>query len=72
MVNEIIAKNSEKHHAVNAFKLAVVNFDTAQFYNTYNSLVAERSFKEMFNVVLVPPISKPGLNVSNSSPLTSV
>ena len=40
LVNEIIAKNSEKHHAINAFKLAMVNFDTYQFYNTYNSLVA--------------------------------
>ena len=61
MVNEIIAKNSEKHHAVNAFKLAMVNFDTAQFYNTYNSLVAERSFKEMFNDVLVPLMNELGL-----------
>ena len=61
MVNEIIAKNSEKHHAVNAFKLAMVNFDTAQFYNTYNSLVAERSFKEMFNDVLVPLMIELGL-----------
>ena len=61
MVNEIIAKNSEKHHAVNAFKLAMVNFDTAQFYNTYNSLVAERSFKEMFNYVLVPLMNELGL-----------
>ena len=61
IVNEIIAKNSEKHHAVNAFKLAMVNFDTAQFYNTYNSLVAERSFKEMFNDVLVPLMNELGL-----------
>jgi DNA-binding transcriptional MerR regulator len=61
MVNEIIAKNSEKHHALNAFKLAMVNFDTAQFYNTYNSLVAERSFKEMFNDVLVPLMNELGL-----------
>ena len=61
MVNEIIAKNSEKHHAVNAFKLAMVNFDTAQFYNTYNSLVAERSFKEMFNDVLVPLMNELGM-----------
>lgn len=61
MVNEIIAKNSEKHHAVNAFKLAMVNFDTAQFYNSYNSLVAERSFKEMFNDVLVPLMNELGL-----------
>jgi DNA-binding transcriptional MerR regulator len=61
IVNEIIAKNSEKHHAVNAFKLAMVNFDTPQFYNTYNSLVAERSFKEMFNDVLVPLMNELGL-----------
>jgi DNA-binding transcriptional MerR regulator len=61
LVNEIIAKNSEKHHAINAFKLAMVNFDTHQFYNTYNSLVADRSFKELFNEVFIPLMTELGM-----------
>lgn len=61
LVNEIIAKNSEKHHAVNAFKLAMVNFDSNQFYNTYNSLVADRSFKEMFHEVFIPLMNELGM-----------
>ena len=64
MVNEIIAKNNEnneKHHAINAFKLAMVNFDAHQFYNTYNSLVAERNFKELFNEVFIPLMTELGM-----------
>lgn len=61
MVHEIIAKNSEKNHAINAFKLAMVNFDSAQFFNTYNSLLAERSFREVFTDVFVPLLNELGL-----------
>lgn len=61
MVHEIISKNSEKNHAINAFKLAMVNFDSAQFYNTYNSLLAERSFREIFTEVFVPLLNELGL-----------
>lgn len=61
MVNEIISKNNEKHHAINAFKLAMVNFDAHQFYNTYNSLVAERNFKELFNEVFIPLMTELGM-----------
>jgi DNA-binding transcriptional MerR regulator len=61
LVNKIIAKNNEKHHAINAFKLAMVNFDAHQFYNTYNSLVAERNFKELFNEVFIPLMTELGM-----------
>ena len=61
MVHEIISKNSEKNHAINAFKLAMVNFDSTQFYNTYNSLLAERSFREIFSEVFVPLLNELGL-----------
>jgi len=61
LVHEIIAKNSEKNHAINAFKLAMVNFDSAQFFNTYNSLLADRSFREVFTDVFVPLLNELGL-----------
>jgi len=61
MVHEIISKNSEKNHAINAFKLAMVNFYSAQFYNTYNSLLAERSFRAIFTEVFAPLLNELGL-----------
>lgn len=61
LVREIVSTNSEKGHAINAFKLAMVNFDQALFLNTYNSLLAERSFREIFNEVLIPLLNELGL-----------
>lgn len=61
LVREIVAKNSEKSHAINAFKLAMINFDQALFFNTYNSLLAERSFREIFVEVFMPLLSELGL-----------
>ena len=61
IVREIIAKNSEKSHALNAFKLAMVNFDQNLFFSTYNSLLADRSFREIFNEVFIPLMTELGL-----------
>lgn len=60
-VREIVAKNSQKSHAINAFKLAMVNFDQTLFVTTYNAIVAERSFKDIFNEVFIPLLSELGL-----------
>ncbi len=61
LVNEIIARNSEKHHAINAFKLAMVNLDSAHFFQTFNSLMVERNFREIFNKVFIPLLNELGL-----------
>ncbi|MEM6895127.1 MAG: MerR family transcriptional regulator [Bacteroidota bacterium] len=61
IVREIVASNSEKNHAINAFKLAMVNFDQTLFLNTYNSLLAERSFRDIFNEVFIPLLNELGL-----------
>ena len=61
LVREIVAKNSEKTHAINAFKLSMINFDQALFFNTYNSLLAERSFREIFIEVFIPLLNELGL-----------
>ncbi|MEM1340231.1 MAG: MerR family transcriptional regulator [Bacteroidota bacterium] len=61
IVREIVAKNSEKSHAINAFKLSMINFDQALFFNTYNSLLAERSFREIFIEVFIPLLNELGL-----------
>ena len=61
MVKEIVAKNSKKSHAINAFKLAMINFDQSLFQKTYNSLLAERSFREVFHEVFIPLLNELGL-----------
>lgn len=61
MVKEIVAKNSVKNHAINAFKLAMINFDQTLFINTYNSLLSERSFREIFSEVFIPLLNELGL-----------
>ncbi|KPM31568.1 Regulatory protein MerR [Croceitalea dokdonensis DOKDO 023] len=61
LVREIVAKNSEKSHAINAFKLSMINFDQNLFFNTYNSLLAERSFRDIFNEVFIPLLNELGL-----------
>ncbi|MEN1784906.1 MAG: B12-binding domain-containing protein, partial [Bacteroidota bacterium] len=44
-----------------AFKLSMINFDQALFFNTYNSLLAERSFREIFVEVFIPLLNELGL-----------
>ena len=61
IVREIVAKNSEKDHAINAFKLSMINFDQALFFNTYNSLLSERSFRAIFTEVFIPLLNELGL-----------
>ncbi|KQC29577.1 MerR family transcriptional regulator [Flagellimonas eckloniae] len=61
LVREIVSNNSEKSHALNAFKLAMVNFDQTLFQNTYNSLLSERSFRDIFNEVFIPLLNELGL-----------
>ncbi|AKA35921.1 MerR family transcriptional regulator [Flagellimonas lutaonensis] len=60
-VHEIIANTSENSHAINALKLAMVNFDQNLFYETYNSLLAEKSFKTVFYEVFIPLLTELGL-----------
>jgi DNA-binding transcriptional MerR regulator len=61
LVREIISEKSVKHHAINAFKIAMMNFDQTLFFNTYNSLLSEKSFREIFYDVFIPLMNEIGL-----------
>lgn len=61
VVREIVAKNSFKNHTLNAFKLAMVNFDQTIFFNTYNALINEKSFREVFKETFIPLLNELGL-----------
>jgi hypothetical protein len=61
LVNEIISEKSAKHHAISSFKMAMMNFDHAMFFSTYNKLLSEKSFREIFFEVFIPLIGELGL-----------
>ncbi len=61
LVKEIVARNSFKNHSINAFKLAMVNFDQTMFFNTYNRLLADKSFRDIFYDVFIPLMNELGL-----------
>ncbi len=61
LVKQIMSEKSVRHHAINAFKIAMINFDQALFFNTYNSLLAERSFREVFYDVFIPLLNEIGI-----------
>ena len=61
MVRGIISNKNAKNHAVNAFKMAMMNFDQELFSNTYNWLRDEKSFQEIFHQVFIPLMEEIGL-----------
>lgn len=61
IVNEIVTEKTAKSHAVSAFKMAMMNFDQSLFFTTYNNLLSEKSFKEIFFQVFIPLIEEIGI-----------
>lgn len=61
LVREIISEKSVKNHAISAFKIAMVNFDQEHFFTTYNQLLSEKSFREVFHQVFIPLMNELGL-----------
>lgn len=61
LIRDIVSNKNPKNHAVNAFKMAMMNFDQDLFLNTYNWLQEEKSFSEIFHQVFVPLLEEIGL-----------
>ncbi|MFK7812954.1 MAG: MerR family transcriptional regulator [Maribacter sp.] len=61
LVREIVAKSSVKNHAINAFKLSMINFDQSLFMSTYNTILADKSFREVFKDFFIPLLNEIGL-----------
>lgn len=61
LVKQIVSSKNSKNHAINAFKMAMMNFDQELFLNTYNWLEEEKSFKEIFHQVFLPLLDEIGL-----------
>lgn len=61
LVREIASKSNIESHAVNSFKLAMLNFDQALFYSTYESLLKNKSFEIIFYDIFIPLLTEIGL-----------
>ncbi len=61
IVNRIISEKSVNHHALSAFKMAMMNFDHKLFFTTYNTLLAEKSFKQVFYEIIIPLMNEIGM-----------
>ncbi|MFP4846369.1 MerR family transcriptional regulator [Winogradskyella sp. PE311] len=61
LVREIAAESNLESHAINAFKLSMLNFDQSLFYNTYNTLLKEKDFHEIFYEIFIPLLTEIGL-----------
>ena len=60
-VREIASRNKVDHHAINAFKMAMLNFDQVLFYHTYMNFIEKHSFRELFYEVFIPLLNEIGL-----------
>ena len=61
LVRDIVTDKSVKHHAISAFKMAMMNSDQSLFFKTYDDLLSEKSFREVFHEVFIPLMNEIGL-----------
>ena len=60
-VQEIMAVQNSKNHVLNAFKMAMINFDQTRFSHTFNTLLADHSFRDIFKNYFIPLLHELGL-----------
>lgn len=60
-VREIASRAKVEDHAINALKMSMINFDQVLFYNTYNNLIENKTFSEIFYDVFLPLLNEIGL-----------
>jgi DNA-binding transcriptional MerR regulator len=61
LVKEVSKNDHTNNHAIDTFKLSMLNFDQKLFYDTYESLIKEKSFLEMFYQDFIPLLSEIGM-----------
>ena len=61
LVKQITTEKTAKNHAINSFKMAMMNFDQSLFFKTYDALLSEKSFREVFFEVFIPLMNEIGL-----------
>ena len=60
-VKELVFKDGFESGALNSFKLAMLNFDEGFFNQTYNSLLSQLTFRDIFTKVFMPFMNEIGI-----------
>ncbi|WP_417939862.1 MerR family transcriptional regulator [Flavobacterium sp. RS13.1] len=61
LVREIISVKNSQNYAINSFKMAMMNFDQELFFNTFDWLISEKSFQQVFKEHFLPLLKELGL-----------
>jgi len=56
-----LALEHEEAHSINTFKTAMFQFNQQLFADTYNALLENRSFPELFRTVFIPLLNQIGI-----------
>ena len=67
LVKNISSTNNSKDRAIKSFILSMYNFDQNLFFDTYNSLLKTKTFREIFQQVFIPLLENIGLLWQTSS-----
>lgn len=60
-VKEIALQLNAENHAINDFKMSMINFDHALFYKTYNELLTNNNFSNIFYSTFIPLLNDIGM-----------
>lgn len=61
LVREIVTQKTAKSHAISEFKLAMLHFDQKLFLQTFEWLMNEKSFSDIFYEVIIPLTNELGI-----------
>lgn len=61
LVREIASKGNQQHHALNALKMSMLNFDQILFNKTYSNLLQENTFRDIFYDVFISLLEEIGI-----------
>nr|WP_321223327.1 MerR family transcriptional regulator [uncultured Psychroserpens sp.] len=61
LVKEVAENEQTNNHVIDTFKLSMLNFDQKLFYDTYESLINEKSFLDVFYQDFIPLLSQIGM-----------
>jgi DNA-binding transcriptional MerR regulator len=61
LVREIISRKNSQNYSINSFKMSMMNFDQEIFFNTFDWLISEKSFQEVFKEHFLPLLKELGL-----------
>ncbi len=61
LVKEVAKNDHTNSYSIDTFKLSMLNFDQKLFYDTYESLIKEKSFIDIFYQDFIPLLSEIGM-----------